>query len=106
MLMIILRNPEERMYWTDNIMLLTPYFKGVMSHRRFTKIQQNLHFNNKNLKEDDKYYKDRKIYPILKRLAKNFKKVYTPDRDIFVDESLLGFKGRLNIIQYFPMKTN
>ena len=36
---------------------------------------------------------------------KNFKKVYTPDRDICVDESLLGFKGILNIIQYFPMKT-
>ena len=37
---------------------------------------------------------------------KIFKKVYTPDRDICVDESLLGFKGRLNIIQYFPMKTS
>ena len=53
MLMSILRKPEERMYWTDNIMLLTPYFKGVMSHRRFTKIQQNLHFNNKKLENND-----------------------------------------------------
>ena len=51
MLMSILRKPEERMYWTDNIMILTPYFKCVMSHHRFTKIQQNLHFNNKKLEK-------------------------------------------------------
>ena len=31
MLMRILRNPEERMYWKDNIIILTPYFKGFMS---------------------------------------------------------------------------
>jgi len=45
-----------------------------------------------------------KINPFLKPLIANFRGVYTPDRFIAVDESLMLWKGRLGIKQYMPLK--
>ena len=40
----------------------------------------------------------------LDRIVSAFSEAYTPSRDIAVDESIIGFKGRLSWIQYMPKK--
>ena len=44
------------------------------------------------------------ILEIYQALLANFQKVYTPNCDISIDESLLAYKGRLSCIQYSASK--
>ena len=37
-------------------------------------------------------------------LLHNFQSAYTPGREIALDESMIGFKGRLGFLQYMPKK--
>ena len=45
-----------------------------------------------------------KIRPFYDELIENFQKYYVPGQDISIDESIIGFKGRLSWIQYMPKK--
>ena len=45
-----------------------------------------------------------KLRPFLTPLINNFKASYTLNREVSVDESMIGFKGRLSFIQYMPKK--
>ena len=45
-----------------------------------------------------------KIRPFIDHIIANFKKVYIPSQNVSVDESIIGFKGRLSWIQYLPKK--
>ena len=45
-----------------------------------------------------------KVRPFLEKLIRNFKEAYIPSQDLSVDESIIGFKGRLSWIQYLPKK--
>ena len=45
-----------------------------------------------------------KLRPFLDPLLKNFKKAYNPGREVSLDESMIGFKGRLSFLQYMPKK--
>ena len=51
----------------------------------------------------DKLYK---IRPLLDSLIQSFKTHYTPTQCLSVDESIVGFKGRLSWVQYMPKKPN
>lgn len=45
-----------------------------------------------------------KIRPLLDSLVHSFKTHYTPTKWLSIDESIIGFKGRVSWIQYMPMK--
>ena len=62
-----------------------------------------MHFaDNRTLGEN--YEKIAKIKPIHDYLSQRFSLLYTPKRDISIDESLLLWKGRLSWKQYIPKK--
>ena len=46
-----------------------------------------------------------KLRPFLNRLVGNFQKAYYPGKEICIDESMIGFKGRLSFLQYMQKKT-
>ena len=48
----------------------------------------------------------RKVRPFFDPLIKNFQLAYHPSCELSIDESMIGFKGRLSFIQYLPKKTN
>ncbi|KAJ8942909.1 hypothetical protein NQ314_009884 [Rhamnusium bicolor] len=55
----------------------------------------------------DNNHPDRKLYkinPVLQYLKNKFMTIYTPEKNISVDESLVGWKGRLQWKQYIPSK--
>ena len=45
-----------------------------------------------------------KLRPFLDPLLDNFQKAYHPGREMSIDESMIGFKGRLSFLQYMPKK--
>ena len=62
-----------------------------------------MHFaDNRTLVEN--YEKIAKIKPIHDYLSQRFSLLYTPKRDISIDQSLLLWKGRLSWKQYIPKK--
>ena len=78
-----------------------------MSSRRFELLMTYLHFNDSEQQPScdspnhDKLYK---IRPILDRVVESYQSVYVPSKNISIDESIIGFKGRLSWIQYIPKK--
>lgn len=52
----------------------------------------------------EKQDKLRKIRPLIQLVNERLSSVYTPEKDLSIDESLVKFKGRLGIKQYIPAK--
>jgi len=78
-----------------------------MKRDRFSLLLRFLHLN------DNSRYKGKgepghdplfKLRPFLEPLITNFQSVYTLHREVSVDETMIGFKGRLDFIQYMPKK--
>lgn len=92
-------------YWSTREVLRTPAFGDVMSRDRFMLIMKFLHFTDNEAPVDGHPNpKLRKLWPVLTRMTEMFQTLYTPERDVSVDESLLRFKGRLSWKQYMPLK--
>ena len=105
----IVKMPSYEKYWSNNKNLIYhhPIFGAVTTRNRFQLILRFLHFHdNENMLERGQPGYDRlyKIRPILDHLFEKFQEIYTPRRDICVDESLLLWKGRLIFRQYLPLK--
>ena len=78
-----------------------------MKRDRFSLLMRFLHLN------DSSQYKKKgepghdplyKVRPFLTPLVDHFQSSYTLHREVSVDESMIGFKGRLGFIQYMPKK--
>ena len=79
-----------------------------MSGRRFELLLRFLHLNDSRQhpsKGDPQYDKLYKIRPMQDKVVHQFKSVYLPTCNVSVDESIIGFKGRLLFVQYMPKKT-
>ena len=84
----------------------TPYIK-VMSRDRYQIISSFLHFNDntdyipRGQDGYDALFKIRKLLDILEPLYLHF---YSPSEQLSIDESMVGFKGRIHFLQYMPAK--
>ncbi|CAH1997194.1 unnamed protein product [Acanthoscelides obtectus] len=97
--------PEYKMYFSRRHSIETPFFPKVMSERRFHLLIKFLHFvDNSTINENTKCRKLAKILPVLNHLRGKFMSTYLPERDVSIDESLIGWKGRLSWKQYIPSK--
>ncbi|CAH2002110.1 unnamed protein product [Acanthoscelides obtectus] len=68
-----------------------------MREYRFRLIHKFIHFADNNFLDNDPH-------PIIDHLQNKFRSVYIPGKNISVDESLMGWKGRLSWKQYIPSK--
>lgn len=98
-LMGIIKKPFLKMYFSTNEMLSTPFFNRVISRDVFLNILKFLHFTS-----DSKAKKLEKLGSLIENLRNKFKTIYTPEKNICIDESLFGWKGRLGFKQYVPSK--
>ena len=79
----------------------------VMKRDRFSLLMRFLHLN-----DNSRYIKRGqpghdalyKLRPFITPLIQNFQSCFTLHRELSVDESMIGFKGRLGFIQYMPKK--
>lgn len=106
LLQSIVSLPEQKLFWSKNPLLQVPIFPKIISYRRFLLLKKFLHFSDNASYEPASHPcpKLNKIWPVVKDLNEKFKKCYTPDRDITIDESLMLYKGRLGWVQYIPQK--
>jgi len=90
----IVRKPKLELYWSTRGIFQTPVFPQTVSRNRFHLIQRYLHFydNNAAGTNEDCLYK---IHTILDIVVNNFRTNYIPDREISLDEGMLGWRGHL-----------
>ena len=96
-----------RDYWSTRWPFHNDSLSKIISGRRFELLLKYLHLND-NMKMAPKgspsYDKLHKIRPLLDSLIMSFKTHYTPTKCLSIDESIVGFKGRLFFVQYLPKK--
>ena len=99
--------PRLEDYWLTSWPFATPTFSRVMSRDRFSLVMRFLHLNDNSKyvrKGELGYDAVYKLRPFLDPLLRHFEKMYQPARELSIDESMIGFKGRLSFIQYLPKK--
>ncbi|XP_067121312.1 piggyBac transposable element-derived protein 4-like [Centruroides vittatus] len=101
----VVKKPNLRLYFTKNKMLATPFFGEVIARNRFEDLLRFMHFtvdSKRSKKEKDYHFFQ--ILPLLNHLKEKWQEIYTPERDISIDESLLLWKGSLTWRTYMPRK--
>ena len=106
-LMGLVKLPSIYDYWQrDEIYNYSPVASRI-TRDRFFELHRYLHFaDNSTLAPpgSPEYNKLGKVLPIINSLTKSFQSVYTPHRDVSVDEAMIPFKGRSTLKQYMPQK--
>ena len=95
---------ENSMYFSSRESIGSPFFRKIMSGRRFDLLHKFLHLVNNDTVTDGPGRKTAKIKPFIDLILKKFMKNYIPNQKISIDESLLGWKGNLSWVQYIPAK--
>lgn len=102
----VIIKPKQRWYWSKNKVIETPFVKNLMTVNRFEEILKFLHFSNNETYDQQAHPnpKLKKIWEVYEMINANFEKVYIPERDISIDESLMAFKGNISWKQFIPTK--
>ena len=96
----IIQLPDIESYWKTSWVCQVQFFRDVMPRDRFLEIFWLLHVGvagNTPRKID-------KIKPLLDVLLPRFQELYQPSRNLSIDETMVGFRGRFGSIQYMPQK--
>lgn len=105
---IVVKSRMEEYWASTPDIFYTPGFSAHMSISRFLLLSKCLHFNdNDDMCAVERDYSEAKLYkiqPILSHLNKKFQELYTPAQNIALDESLLQWKGCLEVSQLIPNK--
>ena len=106
-LMGINKLPSLDDYWSRNPLLRYSPVADRITRDRFRDLSRYLHFaDNTTLTDRGSPNHDRlgKVRPVVTHLARTFKEVYDPHKEVAVDEAMIKFQGRSSLKQYMPMK--
>ena len=98
----LIQVPDIESYWSTNWISSIPFFSHLFARDRFEQIFWMLHVSRGDPGSEEKRIDKVKI--ILDLLVANFKKCFAPERNLSVDETMVGFKGRFGPKQYMPNK--
>ena len=102
LLMGIIVKPEIEMYWSRLPLVSTPIFSSSMSRDRWCVILTFFHLaDNEQANAEDKLTK---LRPLIDLMLARFRAVYTPSREVSIDEELVAWRGRLQFRQFIPSK--
>ena len=103
----LVTKPNLNSYWSTDPVLSSPFFPSLMSRARFFQILRHLHFADNTRappRDSADYNKLYKIQPFLDLAIARFQEVYTPERQLAIDETLIKFKGKVYFRQFIPIK--
>jgi len=101
-LMGVKKMPEIKNYWSTDELLHCPIIGSKMSRNRFLEILRTLHFSdNKFPNINDRFWK---LGSYLADILGKFQDAINAGKFLCMNESLVGFKGRLVFRQYIPNK--
>ncbi|CAL4131895.1 unnamed protein product, partial [Meganyctiphanes norvegica] len=93
-LMGIVKKKKAADYWSEDPIILTPFFSKVMSKNRWQYIMSSLHFfdtlDPANVSNIDKMRRIRLVFDYLRR---KFTSNFRPYRDLVIDESIVLWRG-------------
>ena len=92
--------PERKGYWKTSWKIYIPFFHDVLSRNRFEEIFWMLHLP----EVTTPTHRIDKVKPFLHTLITTFQNVFYPGCEVSIDESMIGFKGRVSFLQYCPKK--
>lgn len=97
--------PEIEHYWSKSKLFGSEVIQNTMSRDRFELLLKFLHFSNnqEEYADQDRLFK---LRPLLDLLRARFKSVYVPGSVIYIDETMVPWKGRLLFKQYIPGKAH
>lgn len=93
--------PSLRHYWATNFIYNHPFFGRFISRNRFEAILRCLSFYDNT---DDTSNRLHKIKNVVEHIVTNIQEIYSPGRNLSLDEALLLWRGRLFFRQYIPNK--
>ena len=93
--------PNIQDYWSTAWTNQVPFFSSVMTRERFQMVFWLLHVGHA---ESNPPRRIDKVKLFLDPLLTNFRSSYSPSRDVSVDETMIGFRGRFGPKQYMPKK--
>ena len=106
-LMGLVKMPSIYDYWQkDEVYHYAPVASRI-SRDRFFELHRYLHFvDNSTVGVPDTSEYDRlsKVRPVVTMLSDRFAAVYSPMRDISINEAMVPFKGRSSLKKYMPKK--
>ena len=106
-LMGLVKLPSIYDYWKkDDTYHYSPIASRI-TRDRFFELHRYLHFaDNSTLAPpgSPEYNKLGKVQPIIDSLSQSFQEVYSPGKNVSVDEAMIPFKGRSSLKQYMPKK--
>ena len=97
----ILRLTRIKDYWSTSQTCNIPFFRQVMSRNRFSQIFNVLHIG-----EIDATSKLDKVQEFIDLILQSCQPLYTLEKEIAIDESIVPFTGRASIKQYVKNKPN
>lgn len=105
-LMGIVFKPRLIIYWSSDLVYKTSIFGDTMSRDRFLLLLWFVHFADNDALDPRDPNRDclGKIRPLIDLIHARCAAVYSPGRDLCVDESLVLFKGRLAFKQFIRTK--
>ena len=96
----VIKKPQLELYWDMREVCRTPFFNATMSRNRFQLILRFLHFSDNGQADPaDRLYK---VRPVLDYLLGKFRDLYTPAKNIAIDEGMMKWRGRLAFRCYNP----
>lgn len=103
----LVEKAEIEDYWATFWLTRTPGFGTVMSRNRFEIILSFFHFANNNdyvRRGEPGHDKLFKVRPIIEMIIPKFAAVYSPLKELSLDEMTIAFKGRSTLKMYSPNK--
>ncbi len=99
--------PSIEDYWKKNPVYHYAPIADRISRERFREISRYLHFTDNTTlapRASPQYDRLGKIRPVLEYLELRFSDVFTPGKDLAVDEAMIKFQGKSSMKQYIPKK--
>ena len=98
----IIQIPNIEAYWSTSWTSEISFFSKVLRRDRFQQIFWLLHVSHDDIVVP--VARINKVKALLDLLIPNFQASYNPSRDVSVDETMVGFRGRFGAKQYLPNK--
>ncbi|GFS16913.1 PiggyBac transposable element-derived protein 4-like [Elysia marginata] len=103
----IKQQPRLWMYWSEYKRFYDSWVAGLMTINRFKNLSRYFHCRDTSRtpgRESPNYDPLFKVRNVVDAVQETFKNCFQVNRDLSVDECMVGFKGRLSFKQYMPAK--
>ena len=96
----IMSIPDLEAYWKTSWECYMPFFHDVMGRNRFKEIYWNLHIP----QPSHSTRRVDKVGLLLDHIRTKSQSAFHPGKEVAVDETMVGFRGRISFKQYCPKK--